>query len=124
MKPKLIHPVEVTIYRIDRVATQFDPDFREPIGDVKYESTPVTVKAQVKYDRFQALNMVPGGDSPQTSGYLLIENEPPGGLNKGDKIASIAGVPVELYITEKRPAVHYRGQARMLKILFEAGARG
>ncbi len=124
MRPKLIHPVEVAICRVDRTATQFDPDFREPIGEIKYESTPVTVKAQVKYDRFEALNMVPGGDSPQTSGYLLIEAEPPGGLNKGDKIISIAGISTELYVTEKRPGVHYGGRARMLKILFEAGDRG
>lgn len=124
MRPKLIHPVEVTIYRVDRVATQFDPDFREPLAGVRYEPVPVTVKAQVKYDRFEALNMVAGGDSPVTTGYLLIEKEPPGGLNKGDKIAAIAGQPVELYITEIRPAVHYGGRARMLKVLFEARRKG
>lgn len=124
MRPKLIHPVEVTIYRVDRVATQFDPDFREPLAGVRYEPVPVTVKAHVKYDRFEALNMVAGGDSPVTTGYLLIEKEPPGGLNKGDKIAAIAGQPVELYVTEKRPAVHYGGKARMLKVLFEARRKG
>lgn len=124
MKPRLIHPVEVTINRVDRTATVFDQDFREPVGGIRYDPVPVTVKAQVKYDRFEALNMVPGGDSPQTSGYLLIEAEPPGELNKGDKITGIAGVPVELYITEKRPAVYYGGRAQMLKILFEAGDRG
>lgn len=121
MRPKLIHPVEVTIHRVDRTATQFDPDFREPIGDVKYEPTPVTLRAQVKYDRFEAQNMVPAGDAPLSSGYLLTDEDP--GINKGDKITSIAGIPVELYVTEKRPAVHYGGRARMVKILFEAGVK-
>lgn len=124
MRPKLIHPVDVTIYRIDRAATQFDPDFREPTTGVQYELAPVTVEAQVKYDRFEALNMVAGGDSPLTTGHLLIEREPLGGLNKGDKITTIAGQPVELYITEKRPAAHYGGQARLLKVLFEARRKG
>jgi len=124
LRPKLIHPVEATVYRIDRVAPQFDPDFREPTTGVQYEPAPVTVEAQVKYDRLEALNMVAGGDSPLSPGHLLIEAEPPGGLEKGDKIVAFAGQPVELYITEKRPAAHYGGRARLLKILFEARRKG
>ncbi|HHY36546.1 MAG TPA: hypothetical protein GX518_02525 [Firmicutes bacterium] len=125
MRPRLIHPVEVTIYKIDREATEFDPDFREPVGGIKYEQEPVILRAQVKYDRFEALNMVAAGDSPLTSGYLLAEAKDvvDTGIGKGDKITAIGDHDTELYVTEIRPAVHY-GKAHMRKVYFEARRKG
>lgn len=124
MRPRLVHPVEVAIYRIDRTATQFDPDFREPIGGIQYEKEPVKLKGQVKYDRFDALSMVAGGDSPLTTGHIVIYAGQDKGIDKGDKIAAIAGQTTELYITEKRPAACYGGRARLVKVLFEARRKG
>lgn len=122
MRPRLIHPVEVVVERVDKAATEYDADFREPVNEVTYSAV-VRLQAQVKFDRFEARNMTPGGDAPQTTGYLLISADRANEIQKGDKISKIGEVPVELFITEKRPAVHY-GKARMIKVFFEAGERG
>lgn len=124
MRPRLVHPVEVIIYRIDKTETQFDPDFREPIGGIQYEGEPVKLNAQVKYDSFTALNMVAGGNSPSTSGHLVVYEGQDNGIGIGDKITNIGGQETELYITEKRPAACYGGKARLTKVLFEARRKG
>lgn len=121
MKAKLVHPVQVNICPIDRSKTKYDADFQEPIGGVVYGS-PVTITAQVRFDRLGTWEMVPGGGNPKSSGYLLVDGDPD--VNIGDKITGIGGRPTELYITEKRPTICYGGKAQMTKVFFESRDKG
>lgn len=105
----------------------WDPDFREPVGSVKYQA-PVTVRAQVRWERNQALNMAPGGDSPVTELVLTMvadEFRAAGGFGKGDHVTSIAGDPVDAYVTEVRPAGQdAHGKNNLVQLICESRRSG
>lgn len=122
MRPSLIQPAIVKIARLDRSATEWDPDFKEPIGTVRY-SSPIEMKAQVKYELAGQREMSAAGESPRTLGHLTMTREAfdmAGGFEKGDKIVEIGGLSVEAYITEIRPAGHYHGKATLIILMFES----
>lgn len=124
MIPRLVHPVEVQIAHVDP-ATPIDPVFREPTGGTKYLA-PVTIKAQVRYERHEEQNMIPGGDSPVTRGWLtmLARDVEAWGIKPRDKIVKVADVSVEYYITEIRPCGYYSGTAYLMRLVFESRPRG
>ncbi len=119
MKPKLIHPVDVTITPFDSAATTLDPvldDLEMPENangeiemdvQVKYK-TPIEIKAQVKYNKFDEITGAPAGFESKGVGYILVDLETSKLLNKNDKITIIDGEAVEFYIIEEVPRVHYK----------------
>lgn len=121
MKPRLIHPTLVRIVRVDRSGTQWDEDFRTTVK-LRY-AEPVTVTAQVRYTRVEAHTATPAGDSPTTTGRLvmLASHYAAYGFDNGDKIVGIGGMPVEAFITEVRPAGFDRaGRAGLTVLAFES----
>ncbi|MGE5551515.1 MAG: hypothetical protein ACM3ZC_13465 [Bacteroidota bacterium] len=126
MRPRLVHPVACQIRRINQAGTETDPVFREPVAGTQY-GDPVPFSAQVKYQRHSQQNMVPGGDSPLSAGSLTMERtdyDQRGGFGVGDKIVSIAGETVELYLIDVQPAGVYMGRAWLMRLVFESRPRG
>lgn len=113
MKPRLIHPVDVKIFR--RGETERDPDlgvtavgFREP----------VTLKGQVAWTKYEALTPAGAGDRPQTDGHIVFyagEWEKTG-AGKGDEMEiENSG---RLVIVEVTPRAHYGGVNHHVHVAF------
>jgi len=126
MRPRLVHPTTVKIARLDRSATQWDPDFRTAAQPAY--APPVQVKAQVRYEKANALAITPAGETPVTMGSLVMladDYAASGGFVKGDKIVEIGGLAAEAYIVEVRPAAFQADGSHGLVILeFESRRKG
>lgn len=123
MRPKLIHPSKVSISRVDKLRTNWDPDFNAAMDEIKYME-PETVMAQVKYYRFNAEMMLAHGDSPITVGHLVMYPRDAASFSKGDKIVDIDGFPIEAYIKESRPAAHTVKGPQLVFLIFEDRRKG
>lgn len=126
MRPRLIQPVNIVIRRLDGVATNWDDVFKEPANGapVTYKAAE-TIRAQVVFARFEDRNMTPGGDSPMTSGYLLYDREKVPQLKRGDKVESIGGSPVTVYITnDAEPTTPYGGKFYFDRANFQERVKG
>lgn len=113
--PNLIHYQVVEIsQRIEVAAPDIDDVFDEPVEgvDATYDP-PVTLKAQVAYDKFLDSNPEVVSDDPVTTGHLTFRvkdlNRAGITIARGDKIVSISGNPVDLFIIEPKPRGHYKG---------------
>lgn len=126
MRPRLVHPTTAKIARLDRVATQWDPDFRTTAQPVY--APPAEVKAQVRYQQAAALAVTAAGETPGTMGRLVILAEDcaaVGGFAKGDKIVEIGGQAIEAYVVEVRPAAFRADGSHGLVLLeFESRRKG
>ncbi len=123
MRPRLVHPTTAKIARLDRTATQWDPDFRTTTQPVY--APPVEVKAQVRYQQAGALAMTAAGETPVTMGRLVMlagDYAASGGFAKGDKIVEIGGQATEAYIVEVRPAA-FQGDGSYGLVMFEFESR-
>ena len=113
VQPRLIHPVNVVIQQIDRTATNWDPDFKEPIDeeDVAYQD-PVTLKGQVNYMSFEQMVSAPASWVKDSIGRIVFRKKDLTAagitLDLMDKIISIDGEDVTLFILEARPQGHYQ----------------
>lgn len=126
MKPRLIHPVDVVIERLDQAATTWDPDFREPVANttVKYKE-PETIKGQVNFRGFEQRDMTPGGETPVTSGHIVYRTDQTISLQKGDRIVSSGGTPLlHVYVTSVKPAGTYGGKHHLEKAEFQERRQG
>jgi len=124
MRPRLIHPVEVTFQRADADNTEWDDTFKEPVEDtdVVYKD-PETVKAQVHFNDFERREMAAQGEIPLTSGYILYRRGSIPSLRKGDKITAIAGIPTEVYVISVEPAAASGGGFGLEMALFQERRR-
>lgn len=126
MRPRLVHPTTVKIARLDRAATQWDPDFRTT-GRPVY-TQPVEVRAQVRYQQAAAFAMTAAGETPVTTGRLVMlaaDYAASGGFAKGDKIVEIGGIATEAHIVEVRPAAFRAdGSHGLVMLEFESRRRG
>lgn len=75
MRPRLIHPVEITIAQINTAAVVNDPTFNEPRGAVPTLSK--TAQGQVSEARGQSLRPGPGGTqgSSNAAGHVVFERD-------------------------------------------------
>lgn len=126
MRPRLVHPTTAKIARLDRPATQWDPDFRTTRQPVY--TSPVEVKVQVRYQQADALAMTAAGETPVTMGRLVMlaaDYAASGGFAKGDKIVEIGGQATEAYIVEVRPAAFQGdGSYGLVMLEFESRRKG
>ena len=112
MRPRLIHPVDVTIERYKRGESVQDPDAREPIkGGEVYEAS-YTIPAQVEWKRTESfVSLERTGARLESDGHLtfLIEDLDAAGFRPqyGDKVTRIASEVVELYIIGGELSGHY-----------------
>lgn len=105
MKPRLIHPVTVRLFR--RETAESDPDFGEVSAGWK---EPVEIKGQVAWGKFEALQPSGAGDRPQCDGHIVFY------ADEWAKLGGVKGDEVELegsgrlVIVEIAPKAHYGGR--------------
>lgn len=122
MRPRLIHPVDVTIAPIDSAATPFDHAAREPIPTIR-RSAVVPIKAQVHWGRKRERQAMPGGPVDQSDGYLVFLTKDLATLTytprEGDRVATISGRACELYLTsDGQDRGQYGGQPHLCRAYF------
>lgn len=120
--PRLIHPVDVTILRVDKSSTAYDRDAREPLRSVA--RVEVRTVAQVGYKSIRDPAYQPQGIAVDAKGHLLfrvvdldeVDYEP----SEGDKITQIGIRAVELYVTACSDLGHYgdQGGATLVRAYF------
>lgn len=107
--PIRYNPVWVEIKQLNKSATQWDPDYKEPIGGQHAYDTTIRVKAQVNLGskQFYERMRTERGETTPSSGHLVFKKEywDAQGLTikKGDRITKIAEHACDFEITEVRP---------------------
>lgn len=112
--PRLIHPVDVVFELRDYVNTIVDEDTREPVRQLA-RKVPITLPGQVLWDYKGDPKATQAGLELEESGYVLVRfvdlRAALGGtgvsIGHGDRINSIGGLDVSLYVTRTRPMGHY-----------------
>ncbi len=115
MKPKIIHPVKVFLYK--RLETVTDPEFGVT-GEIIW-SEPEILKGQVKYSNFEKLVPVSSGNDPTNDGHIVFyatDWEKSGG-KVGDEIEIEKSS--RLIITEIRPMAHYNEKHYHVHVYFQ-----
>ena len=113
VQPRLIHPIDVVIQKINRTETEWDPDFEEPTGDsvIQYDD-PMTLKGQVNYTTVSQISTGGATWLKDSLGRIVFRKkdlaEAGIELELMDKIISIDDQEVEYYVLEARPQGHYR----------------
>jgi len=115
----------VEILPVDRAATLWDADFNEPVngGPVQYGGA-FLVAGQIRYDKLAQQEMVADGESPVSSGHIVIKASDAAKIKKSDKIVRVGGIAVELYVTEIRPGGTYGGNAHLAFVRFSSRRKG
>lgn len=122
--PNLIHPVPIKIRQIQRGATYYDEDAREPIQHAS-RSTTKTISGQVKWRSQFELGHEKGGPTEGAAGYVLfrkIDLEAQAiELQDGDRFVEIGNRETDVYVTALRPVGHYPDRVgyTMIKAFFE-----
>ena len=111
MRPKIIHPVKVFLYK--RVHTEIDNELG-PTGVIEFDE-PIELYGQVKYTNFESLVPVGEGNDPLNSGHIVFYPEDFSGA-VGDELELEDSS--RLIITEIRPAAHYHGKSYHLHVFF------
>lgn len=119
MRPKVIHPRPVLLYK--RVETGIDPDFG-PTGEVEW-SEPIELQGQVQWDKFQQLEPVSNGNDPISSGHIVFYDDEwvkaGGSVNDEMELVEDFTEPSRLIITEIRPVAHYHGKNWHVHVYFQ-----
>lgn len=130
MLPRLIHPIQTTIERLDRSVMLFDADAREPVHGARDVASDVYIlPAQIKIETFKAPSAQAGGTLLASTGYILVRAFDLDiilgvgqRLKLGDHITAMGKITgLDLYITRCDPAAHYPDQlgASLFKCHFE-----
>lgn len=108
--PRLLHPVSVEIEQIDRGATNYDEDAREPIQQAARKAV-VTLPGQASYGSSSSLGHGSGGPQEGEGGYVLFRARDLEAnsvtLQPDDRIIKVGNVDHDVYITRLQPAGHY-----------------
>ena len=118
IKPKVIHPREILLYK--RVETETDPEFG-PTGKISW-SEPVLLQGQVKYVNYEKLHAVGDGSDPACDGHIVFYDkdwvEAGGQIGDELEIAEDFISPSRLIVVEMRPAAHYKGRNWHIHVYF------
>ena len=145
-KPRLLHPINVTLHIMDRDDSVYDPYAREPVGQVIREGestgsgTAVTFKAQVSFYYAGAIQKGPvydrAGVEEETNMYIattykrlvkagLVTLDSNGDfesfqIKRGDRLVKVGKEKCDLYITGMKPFGHYpRTQQNLVQFNLE-----
>lgn len=117
MTKRLIEKSPIVIEQRDLDSTVMDDLVREPIIQVERVSPVINLQAQVSWRRTERTEFTRGGQggpSQGGEGYLVFLKakivKQGVTLAQGDKITSIAGEPVNLYLNERELAGHRGGK--------------
>ena len=122
-RPRLIHPVSVTVQPLDRTNTHLDRDAREPIP-AQARAAAVTIKAQVHWSRLRDVVPEAAGPVEKRDGWLVFLRSDleaaswtPG---PGDRVTAIEGVTAHLYLTgDAQQRGQYAGRHNLVRCDFE-----
>lgn len=121
--PRLLHPVRVVVEQINKGATAYDYDAREPIQQAARD-TQLTLRGQVKYGSSTELRYDDAGPMENERGYVLFSQRELDAasvvLAVNDRITRIGVVDHDSYITRLEPMGHYPefGGNTLLKAYF------
>lgn len=128
MRPRLVHPVAVTLVQVDPAASVYDPVTREPVG------TPATVEralsGQVRESRGERLRMTQAGAdaTANASGRVVFDVdalEAAGvAVALGDRITRAGGRAVNWRVLRVEQHAQYRGRPHHLWAFFDDEAAG
>jgi hypothetical protein len=112
--PNLLHPVNITIERLNRGGTAFDEDVGEPIQSAA-RHTSATCPGQVKWLSAKDLAMPRGGPVEHADGYVLfryvdLRERGITELAINDRFTALGSTTREVYITKLEPQGHYPDQ--------------
>lgn len=109
-QPRLLHPVQISIEKIDRATTVYDPDAREPIFQAS-RKTVVVVPGQVNWGTQKGLEPSKVGPREGASGYVLfrhVDLTAAGiALEDNDRFARLGNVDCDLYVDRLEHEGHY-----------------
>ena len=113
MRPRIIHPVPVQIFR--RNVVENDSDF----GKVTTSwQEPVVLKGQVFWAKFEALSPTGAGDRPQSDGHIVFY------ADDWQRVGAVKGDEMELegsgrlVVVEVAPKAHYGGKFHHVHVAF------
>ena len=111
--PRLLHPVDIHVEKIDRAATAYDHDAREPIVQAA-RKTIVVVPGQVNWGTQKGLEPSKAGPREGASGYVLFRHTDltVAGLTleDNDRFAKLGNVDTDLYVDRLEHTAHYGDQ--------------
>jgi hypothetical protein len=121
-RPRLIHPVDLTIEPIDTPATTYDRQAREPVKQAA-RATQVQVEAQVQWSAQDDPVASDVGILERNRGYVLFRTEDLEAISyepaRGDRIVTIGPMTgLDLYLADGEPCGHYDGQPWLRKFDF------
>lgn len=120
--PRLIAPSAVVVEQVNKAATTFDANAREPVRSVARTSA-VTLRAQVSWSSNRRLAFKAGGQggvNTEATGYLVFLRRDLAAagvtLAEGDKVSSIAGISCDppVYLTGLQNAGHHDGTSHLV----------
>lgn len=123
MRPKLIHPVAVTLVQVDPGATSYDPITREPVGDVA--TVERALSGQVRESHGERLRMTQGGAdaTANAAGRVVFDVDALAAAGVavalGDRITGAGGRAVNWRVVRVEAHAQYRGRARHLWAFFD-----
>ena len=114
MKPRLIHPVRLLLYK--RVDSPKDPEFGRVAP--REWSEPVEIEGQVRFGKYNLMNPTGVGNDPLSDGHVVFEASTwvSSCGRVGDEL-SLSGD--RLIVTEVKPAAHYAGTNMHVHVLFK-----
>lgn len=122
--PNLLHPVPITIQRMDASETIVDPAFRETVQQA-IRHPDVIVQGQVKWGQDRSLFASKGGPTEDSDGYVLfryfdltllsIE------INRGDRFTKLGRIETDVYVVKLEPMGHWgdQGGATLVRAYFK-----
>lgn len=137
--PNLLNPVTITIDRIDRTETQWDPILRENLNIIRRRPS-FDIDAQIVYRKVFVKGSLDaseldgqmgeglGGAVPNSDGYVLLRVYDLGlkgltmpDIERGDRITKLGQLTVEYFVVGKRPAAQYTDQGgfTLIAVFFE-----
>ena len=115
-KPRLIEPSPIIIEQKDTSSTTYDDLLREPIKQVERDAA-ICLKAQVSWGRSYEAGFHAGGQGGtivDAAGYLVFDVQELERkcitLRPGDRVKSVAGRPVDVYLFKVTWAGHHLGK--------------
>lgn len=131
--PNLIHPIDITVQRLNRGELVMDEDAREPMhGARSVSADQVVIKAQVNWGAKGNPLFTDLGPEEKSDGYILCRTSDlrskGGSFKRGDKIITMGAgdnalTGLDLYITKVEPMGHWPDQGGSSMVRFHFADR-
>src|SRR4051812_18110415 len=111
--PNLIHRTNVTVQQIDRGATIYDEETREPVQQAERKVDTI-VPGQILWGKQNSLSLMAGGAEQASEGYVLFRyvdlRSKSMTLQQNDRFIKMGHLDTDVYIVKLQPMGHYADQ--------------